>query len=261
MKLFYQKFLNKSNKHSIIILHGLLGSSNNWINFSKLLFNEGYNIYIPDLRNHGRSPWSKNNTYSSMVKDLKLFSESINVSRFFLIGHSLGGKISMLFSNYFPKLLKKLIIIDIAPKNYQISLSNSLRIIKIALELKICKFKNISQIENKLKFYISNQSIRKFLLTNLKWNKKKEKYTWKPNLNILYKNYNSILKNPLKNNFNYKGRTIFIKSKTSGFILDEDKKNIKYYFPNSKILTICLGHNPHIESKKDFLRILKNFLC
>src|SRR5688572_22853667 len=52
----------------LIILHGLLGSSDNWATLSKK-FSEHFKVFALDLRNHGASPHSERFDYPSMVDD------------------------------------------------------------------------------------------------------------------------------------------------------------------------------------------------
>ncbi|MEA3317665.1 MAG: alpha/beta fold hydrolase, partial [Bacteroidota bacterium] len=60
MKLFYRKY---GEGEPIIILHGLYGSSDNWIPIAKSL-SDKFEIYLLDQRNHGRSPHSNNHNYN-----------------------------------------------------------------------------------------------------------------------------------------------------------------------------------------------------
>ncbi|MCU7947186.1 MAG: alpha/beta hydrolase, partial [Candidatus Thiodiazotropha sp. (ex Cardiolucina cf. quadrata)] len=52
--LYYREFGN-SEMPKLCLLHGLFGSSNNWLGIIKHLQDE-FHILAPDLRNHGRSP-------------------------------------------------------------------------------------------------------------------------------------------------------------------------------------------------------------
>ena len=88
MKLNFRK---TGNGHPIIILHGLYGSSDNWFTIARKLENN-YTIYLPDARNHGRSPHNTVHTYEAMRDDLKEFIDSHKIKNPILIGHSMGGK-------------------------------------------------------------------------------------------------------------------------------------------------------------------------
>ena len=104
----------------LIILHGLLGSSDNWRAISKRL-SPSYRIYSVDLRNHGQSPHSEMMTYPVMADDLCELLEREKVSECHLVGHSLGGKVAMQFATSHPNRVSKLVIVDIAPKGYPTS--------------------------------------------------------------------------------------------------------------------------------------------
>ena len=51
MELFYRK---EGSGSPLVIVHGLYGSSDNWLNIGKHLA-EKYTVYMIDQRNHGRS--------------------------------------------------------------------------------------------------------------------------------------------------------------------------------------------------------------
>jgi esterase len=91
MKLFFRKY---GQGPPIVILHGLLGSSDNWLTQAKLL-SSSYTIYTIDQRNHGQSPHSDEFDYQSMVDDLATFVDEHQLSDPVLIGHSMGGKTVM----------------------------------------------------------------------------------------------------------------------------------------------------------------------
>jgi len=64
------RIIGSSNK-KIIILHGLLGSLDNWITFGKKLSLKDYEVHLIDQRNHGKSFHSDEFSYKHMSNDLK----------------------------------------------------------------------------------------------------------------------------------------------------------------------------------------------
>ncbi|RYX99620.1 alpha/beta fold hydrolase, partial [bacterium] len=115
MKLFFKKL---GEGKPIIILHGLFGSSDNWLTISKKLADR-YSIYLLDVRNHGQSPHSDDHSYQAMVGDLSEFIRDNNIEKPIIIGHSMGGKIAMNFAVDHPEVPEKIVVVDIAPKMYQ----------------------------------------------------------------------------------------------------------------------------------------------
>src|SRR5215475_12594562 len=102
---------------SLIILHGLLGSADNWRSMSRRL-GAHYQVFALDLRNHGRSPHNDILDYDVMAADLREFVKQQALRRIMLLGHSMGGKVAMQFAIDNSELVDRLIIVDIAPKPY-----------------------------------------------------------------------------------------------------------------------------------------------
>ena len=99
----------------LVILHGLLGSLDNWVTVSKYL-SESYKIYIIDLPNHGKSYHSQVFSYEDMSNDLDSFFNKNGLTNFSLLGHSMGGKLALKYTDMFEDKIDKLIIVDIANK-------------------------------------------------------------------------------------------------------------------------------------------------
>jgi esterase len=85
----------------MIILHGLLGMSDNWIQIGKINWPIDYEIFIPDLRNHGLSPHSDEMNFDIMCEDIHEFLNDYVHEKTILLGHSMGGKIAMMFADRF----------------------------------------------------------------------------------------------------------------------------------------------------------------
>src|SRR5690606_19746564 len=113
MKLFYRELGGQGP--NIIILHGLFGSSDNWLPQAKMLADR-FHIYLPDLRNHGQSPHTDEFNYSLMAQDIKEFIQQHQISAPVVIGHSMGGKTAMALATHFPDVPARLVVVDIAPK-------------------------------------------------------------------------------------------------------------------------------------------------
>ena len=112
MKLFYRIY---GEGPPLIILHGLYGSSDNWVSVAKKISNK-FTVYLPDLRNHGNSPHSEIHDYEALSDDIIEFAEARQLSRFFLAGHSMGGKTAVSVAVRKPELLMGLIVADIPDK-------------------------------------------------------------------------------------------------------------------------------------------------
>lgn len=241
---------------SLIILHGLFGSLDNWMTFAKKM-SEHFTVYLLDARNHGQSFHSDEFTYECMAKDVKIFMEQQHIDEAIILGHSMGGKTAMQFAFNYPHLVKKLIIADIAPKAYPVHHDE---IIKGLQSLDFNVIKSRGAADKKLAEVIPSLAVRQFLLKNMYWKDKKQ-LAWRFNLDVIdAKILNVGVK--IKAPFPFTEPTLFVRGERSNYVLDEDLADIKNKFPNMKLETISgSGHWIHAEKPKEFLGIIKSFLC
>jgi|TARA_B110001450_G_scaffold167282_1_gene155995 esterase len=238
----------------LLILHGLFGSSDNWGTLGKK-FAENNTVYTIDLRNHGRSPHSKEMSYDHMADDLLELIQDENINSPIILGHSMGGKAALLFAEKYPKYLEKLIVADIGIKAYPMHHNE---ILKGLNSVNLQEITSRAQALQSIQVHIDNLGIQQFLLKNLYWIEK-GKLAWRMNLKVIEKNIEEILlkinvhKNP--------SDTLFIRGEMSNYILEEDFQNILESFPNGEIKTIPkVGHWLHAENPSEFYRIVREFI-
>ena len=63
------------SEKKLIILHGFLGSLDNWVTIAKKFSVIGFEVHVLDQRNHGKSFHSDEFTYKLMSEDLKKYIE------------------------------------------------------------------------------------------------------------------------------------------------------------------------------------------
>lgn len=90
----------------LLIIHGFLGMSDNWKSLGTQYANEGFQVHMLDLRNHGRSFHSNDFSYELMVADVLEYCNHHNLSNISIIGHSMGGKVAMLLATTYSDLIK-----------------------------------------------------------------------------------------------------------------------------------------------------------
>ena len=78
MELFFRKYGEAGPP--LIIIHGLYGSSDNWVSIARELASS-FEVYVVDQRNHGQSPHSMQHDYPSMRDDLREFMNNHGIDR------------------------------------------------------------------------------------------------------------------------------------------------------------------------------------
>lgn len=252
MKLYSQQL---GDGEPLIILHGLFGSSDNWLTIGKQLA-EHYTVYLLDLRNHGKSQHTNEFGYDNMALDVREFMQDHNLTSTVMIGHSMGGKVAMKTALEYPNRINKLIIVDIAPRKYDIIHNN---IIESLLALKIVELTDRNHADRQLAKTIENPMLRKFLLKNLSRDKESG-FKWQINLEAICKHLDQ-LGEQIFSNHQFNKATLFIKGELSDYIIPEDEKEISLLFPNSEIKTIPKAtHWLHAEKPELFIKYLLDFL-
>jgi esterase len=252
----------------LIILHGLLGSSDNWYSISKAL-SDSFTVYCPDLRNHGRSPHCAEHNYDVLVDDLLHFITKNHIENPYFIGHSMGGKALMFFSLRYPELMSKMIIVDISPRSYKSLLElepNSVELLNIMnalLSVDVKSLKSREEADSQLSVYLSDRNLRAFLVKNLQ-RQENGCFNWCFNLDVLYKNLPKMMEGLNAENtkgMKSKAETLFIRGRKSEYIGEKDIEPINHYFPNSTIETISdAGHWVHAEQPERFVKAVRRFL-
>jgi esterase len=236
----------------LLILHGLFGSLDNWKTLGNK-FAEEFEVYLIDLRNHGKSPHSDEFNYQLIADDLTEFIEDHYLRGIYAIGHSMGGKALMSLSQHCD-LLDKIVIADIAPKAYSLHHGD---LISIMEKVDLSKIKNRNEIDQILQKDIPNLSIRQFLMKNLYW-KAKDQLDWKINLPVIKKNMHLI--SGEIDDQKVEIPTLFIRGELSNYILDDDIPKIQMQFPNSTFETIPkAGHWLHAENPILFYNLVIAF--
>ncbi len=238
----------------LIILHGLFGMLDNWQTLAKK-WAKHYRVILVDLRNHGHSPHTPEFNYQLMLDDLEELADDLLLDDINIIGHSMGGKLSMKFAQTYPELINKLIVADIGPKKYPV---HHQQIINGLESVPMDQVKSRQEVKDYLKPYINEEQTVQFFLKNLYW-REKGKLDWRFNLNAIANNINYVGEELLQNEF--KGSTLFIRGGNSSYVLDSDIPEIQRVFPNSELATIPnTGHWLHAENPQMFFDEVHKFL-
>jgi pimeloyl-ACP methyl ester carboxylesterase len=264
MILFYRKY---GNGPPLIILHGLYGSSDNWITIAKNL-SDSFTVYLPDQRNHGQSPHCDIHNYDSMRDDLFELADDLKLSKFFLAGHSMGGKTAISFALKWPGMINGLLIADISPfidENTKYMVYNQhLTILRAMLSIDLSQITSRHQAETLLSEKIDSEKIRGFVLKNLQ-RTGDNNFTWKINAPSLLNNLENIMEGIDRRAYTDLQITgfpvIFLKGENSDYLPMGDFRDILKVFPAAEFITVPnAGHWIHSDRPDDVVKNIKRLL-
>ncbi|OED35337.1 hypothetical protein AB833_30715 [Chromatiales bacterium (ex Bugula neritina AB1)] len=245
-----------AERPDIVILHGLFGDGDNWRGQAEKL-SDRFRVHLIDLRNHGASPHTDSMSYHSMAADVALTCDTIGIESMHLIGHSMGGKTAMQFALDLPHRLHKLIIVDIAPRQYP---HHHQQIIEGLQQIQSNHIDSRQSANKILAGYIENDGIRAFLLKNLR-RQHDGSYRLRFNLDTISGHYESIAAG-VTGSGSYTGPTLFIKGANSDYLAAADQPLVQSLFPNARLKTIGgAGHWPHSEKPDVTHKIISDFLA
>ena len=240
----------------LVIIHGFIGMSDNWKSFGSLYSTEGFQVHMLDLRNHGKSFHSDEFNYTVMSNDVLEYCQEYHLPKVSIIGHSMGGKVAMLFATTYPEMVDKLIIADIGSKYYAPHHQD------ILAGLNAVDFStkpDRAEVEEILYPFIPDFGTRQFLMKNLYWVEPGQ-LAFRFNLPVFNAKIETIGEALPEANY-FDKPTLFIRGGNSNYVLDSDLPEIKKHFPNTELITMPnVGHWLHAENPKLFFEETSIFL-
>ncbi len=243
-----------SDGKKIVFLHGLMGSWTNWRAVFHF-FSDRYEIFSYDQRGHGQSfhP-AEGYAPEDYAEDLKRIIDNLKWEKFYLVGHSMGGRNALIFSYLYPEHVEKLVIEDISP-------STSLQTQKIEDILdKVPVPFSERQEAKKIIFeeFKEDQTLASFLYSNIvqtsegQWN---WRFSKSGVLESVYKGGNCWAEVSA-----LKTKTLWIRGEHSNVFTQEDYERILKLNSNiSGSLISRAGHWVHYEQLECFVNALKKF--
>jgi esterase len=252
MNLFYRKY---GQGPPLLILHGLFGSADNWHSLAKR-WSHSFTVYALDLRNHGSSPHESAMDYLEMVHDLNHFCQQEDLDQVNIVGHSLGGRVAMLFATRYPQKIVSLTILDIGigpVKRGHEPILNVLRTLDLAA------FSDRGSLEKEFKKTIGSAQICQFLLKNV-LRKVDGSLGWKFNHEALLDHYEDLTA-PLEPDDPFIGSVLFLRGENSDYLDDRLSPEILSYFPLARLETIPdAGHWIHADQPDAVFKMVNEFV-
>jgi pimeloyl-ACP methyl ester carboxylesterase len=238
-----------------LILHGLFGNLDNWQTLARR-WADRYRVILVDLRNHGRSPHADAMTYPLMAEDVATFLEAQGIDRCYLLGHSMGGKVAMQAALSYPGLVEKLVVVDMAPRQYRRGHDDVFAALKALNPADIQDRRHADEL---MQPHMSDPGVRMFLLKNLARDDRAG-FRWRMNLEVLDRDYANLIAPVGTAGQTYAGPALFVRGEKSGYVRDEDLEGIKRLFPAAKLVTVeGAGHWVHAERPDELEGVVRDF--
>ena len=252
MKLFYKEV---GSGEPLVIVHGLFGSGDNWMTLARQL-SAYFRVILPDMRCHGKSGNAMEINYDLMAQDLHELLQELGISRIYLAGHSMGGKVAMKFVDLYPEMVVKLMVIDIANRVY--NLSSHHEIINAVLSVPLDENSTRTGVEAALAKSITHAETRQFILKSLGRDAKKH-LAWDIPFETLQTEIDNIgTKLTFRTTFALP--TLVVNGSKSDYVLAADIDALKLSFVNLKTETIRgAGHWVHAERPQEMYNSFYTF--
>lgn len=238
----------------LVMLHGLFGSSENLGNVARELAGE-FTVFGLDLRNHGRSPHGVGMDYATMAGDVLETLDSLGLESAVLLGHSLGGKTAMEVALSAPEHVNRLIVVDIAPVQYDRRHNEELEALR---SLDLDGMTSRREADKVLSESLPIPAVRQFLLKNLV--RADGGLRWRIPIETIHDQYDHIAAAPPSPG-PYEGPVLFVRGGNSDYVTNRHESVIHERFPNARIETIPdANHWVHVDAPDAFLKLVHDFL-
>ncbi|MCA2014279.1 alpha/beta fold hydrolase [Cereibacter sphaeroides] len=239
----------------LLIVHGLFGSGRNWGAIAKRI-SDSREVVSVDMRNHAGSFWDEDHSYPAMAADLAAVIEAEG-HPMDVMGHSMGGKASMLLALTRPELVNRLVVADIAPVAYGHSQNH---LIAAMRGLDLTDLTSRMEADRRLSESVDDAGVRAFLLQSL--DLKAEPPRWRLNLDVLERCMTNATGWVDDSGLTpFAKPVLFLTGAVSDYVKREDREHIRELFPEAKMAKLPgAGHWLHAEKPREFEAALRVFL-
>lgn len=239
------------NGPPLVLIHGLFGSLDNLGVLARGLKDDRHLIEL-DVRNHGLSAHSQQMDYALMAQDVLDTLDAMQVDRFTVIGHSMGGKIAMALTALAPDRVAEIVVIDMAPVAYTTRHHDD--IFAALMAVTEAGITTRSEATVLMRQRISEEGVIQFLLKSF------HEGVWRFNVPALLACYDNII--GWQPQAPWSHPVLFIRGERSPYLADAYRDAIATQFPQARAHVITgAGHWVHAEKPDAVLRAIRRFLA
>jgi len=238
----------------LIVLHGLLGSSDNWQTLGSR-WATGRPVILMDQRNHGRSPHHPNHLYQDMVIDLLDTLDHLGIDQADLLGHSMGGKTLMHFADRHPRRCRRLIIADMAPIAYP---HHHAPLFDALASLELGRFSRRQEVDAALDRAIPEPDMRQFIVKGL-YRAAPDRFAWRFNLPVLRRHLADMAALLPLGTINTPCLALY--GTRSDYVVGRGLEALRRHFPKLEATGLDAGHWLHAEQPEAFADQVEAFLA
>lgn len=242
---------NQSSQIPLVFIHGLFGSLSN-LGMLARAFQQTNNVVQIDLRNHGHSAHDEEMNYFVMANDVLETLDYLNIQKFSVVGHSMGGKVAMQIALSTDRV-EQLAVLDIAPFAYKERHHDEIFQALFAVEQ--ANIETRQQAIEIMRKYISVEMVIQFLLKSF------SKGKWLFNIHALYNHYQDITGWP-NSETAWQNEALFLKGSLSPYISKpEHMEALAKQFPHAEVIEVeGAGHWLHAEKTQQVLDQLQKYI-
>ncbi|WP_395343649.1 alpha/beta fold hydrolase [Ningiella sp. W23] len=244
---------------ALVLIHGLFGNSDN-LSVIRRHFEHERKVISIDLPDHGKSCRSDTFSFEQYADKVANLLTTLKIHQCVLVGHSLGGKVSMLVAKAMPSVVVKLVVMDIAPIAYPSRHQNVFKALS-AVDLKTLESRADAKaiISNHIEDIGTQAFILKSLYQELDETTGEKHWHWRFNLSLIIRDYDLLSAWPYKG-LCFNGPTLFMKGADSDYILSEHQSTIMEQFPNASAKIVPAGHWLHAQKPQIVNALIKKFV-
>ena len=243
----------KGEGEPVVFLHGYLENLKMWKPFSEKLA-QNYRVILIDLPGHGKSKsYAKIHTMELMAQKVNEVLESVHIEKVMMIGHSMGGYVSLAFAELFPEKLKGFVLQNSGSlpdsedkkaqrlKAVETARKNLDTLIKMSVPSLFAE-KNLGSLKSEIEFTkkLARETPLEGVEAALRGMRERPDRT-----GILEK---------------FNGKIGIIIGKYDNAVNPEDLKKVIPKKENIKVLELETGHMAHLEAPEETLKFIMDFL-